>query len=317
MRLQITELSIGEIKERFLRDGQSVSAHLLKQLKRDTRHGVRRLHELLRRKYEKERTERLRLDGMLNFERVLWKSGVVHIAGVDEVGVGPLAGPVIAAAVVFPPGADLMGIDDSKRLEPEVREELTKKIRAAATGIGIGSADVGEIDQLNIYQGGLVAMRRAIEALPFTPQHVLVDSRTVPGLPIPQNSFHKGDGINFSIAAASIVAKTHRDALMVDLDRKYPGYGFAQHKGYATADHQDAIRRLGPCAIHRLSYAFIQELCGKFSLTFYQLKHKLEEAESESALKIVEQEFADRCTDLNENEQRKLRVMLSRRWKTI
>src|SRR5262249_37818535 len=135
------------------------------------------------------KTERVRLDGMLNFERVLWKSGVKSIAGVDEVGVGPLAGPVVAAAVVFPPGTELAGIDDSKRLDPEQRAKMEIAIRSTGAAIGIGMADIGEIDRINIYQAALLAMRRAIEALPSMPEHVLTDARTIPGISVPQNSF--------------------------------------------------------------------------------------------------------------------------------
>jgi ribonuclease HII len=254
---------------------------------------------------------------MLNFERLLWKSGIRSIAGVDEVGVGPLAGPVVAAAVIFPPNTELAGIDDSKQLEPEQRAQLAATIRQSATAIGIGSAEVGEIDQFNIYQAALLAMRRAIEALPLAPEHVLVDARVIPGVSIPQNSFNKGDGINFSIAAASIIAKTHRDRLMEDFEKEYPGYGFAHHKGYGTLEHQNAIRELGPCPIHRLSFQFIRELCGEFSELFYNLKEQLQQVDTGADLRAFETKLAERWSELDEKEQRKMRVMLSRRWKTV
>jgi ribonuclease HII len=181
---------------------------------------VKQLHDILKRRYERDCTERSRLDAMLNFERVLWRAGIERIAGVDEVGMGPLAGPVIAAAVVFPPHTELAGIDDSKRLAPEERDAAEARIRAAAVAIGIGRAEVTDIDSVNIYQAGLLAMRRAVDALPVAPQHVLVDARSIPGVSVPQNCFNKGDGINFSIAAASIVAKTYRDRLMDALARE-------------------------------------------------------------------------------------------------
>jgi ribonuclease HII len=254
---------------------------------------------------------------MLNFERLLWKSGIRSIAGVDEVGMGPLAGPVVAAAVVFPAGTELAGIDDSKRLDAEQRLKTEAAIRQAATAISIGTAEVSEIDSLNIYHAGLLAMRRAVEGLPSKPEHVLVDARTIPDLGIPQNAFNKGDGINFSIAAASIIAKTYRDRLMEGLERQYPGYGFAQHKGYSTPEHQQAIRELGPCPVHRLSFAFIRELCGEFSGLFYNLKQQLQEVESSAALRSFETSLSGCWPELAEREQRKLRLMLSRRWKTI
>ncbi len=310
-----SKLSIVTIRERL--SDQPVSARMLNQLRRDPRRGVQRFYETFKKRYEKERTERLRLDAMLNFERVLWRSGCRYIAGVDEVGVGPLAGPVVAAAVVFPPTVALSGVDDSKRLTSEEREVLAAEIKKESFGIGIGVAEVGEIDRLNIYHASLLAMRRAVEALPSRPEHVLVDARTIPELTIPQNSFNKGDGINFSIAAASIIAKTYRDRLMRELDHSYPGYGFAQHKGYSTAEHQAAIRRLGPCLIHRMSYPFIRELCGDFSPRFYSLKHQLEASKSTEGLRRFEEVLKKHWPRLNEKEQRKLRLMLVRRWKTV
>lgn len=315
--MKFSNLSIEEIRRQYLQRQQPVTAQCLNKLGRDPRQGVRKLHEILKKRYEQERAERLRLQNMLNFERVLWKSGIRVIAGVDEVGVGPLAGPVVAAAVIFPPDTEIAGIDDSKQLEPDQRYKLTSKIRASATAIGVASAEVGEIDHLNIYQAALLAMRRAIEALPLVPEHVLVDARVIPGISIPQNSFNKGDGINFSIAAASIIAKTHRDRLMEELDKEYPGYGFAQHKGYATPEHQHAIREFGPCPIHRLSFQFIRELCGEFSELFYSLKQQLQEAGSNPDLRAFEATLTARWPELDEQEQRKMRLMLSRRWKTV
>jgi ribonuclease HII len=317
MAQDFSKLSLEEIRRRFLDDGHAISPRLLKQLQRDTRQGARRAYEVLKRRYERKRGEWLRLDSMLNFERVLWKSGVCRIAGVDEVGIGPLAGPVVAAAVVFPPGAAIAGIDDSKRLDPERREALAAEIRAHASSIGIGLASEAEIDTLNVYRAGLLAMQRAIDALPAAPEHVLTDARTVPQLAVPQNAFNKGDGINFSIAAASIIAKTHRDRLMQELDPCYAGYGFARHKGYGTAEHQHAIRALGPCAIHRMSFPVIRELCGEFSEIFYAFKAAIERVHSARELKVLEQELEARCERLAEAERHKLRLVLARRWKLL
>jgi ribonuclease HII len=208
-------------------------------------------------------------------------------------------------------------VDDSKRLDPEERDRLAVEIRRVAAGVGVGLAEVGEIDRFNVYHAALLAMRRAVEALPCAPEHVLVDARTIPGVAMPQNSFYKGDGINFSIAAASIIAKTHRDRLMTELDRVYPEYGFARHKGYGTAEHQVAIRAHGPCEIHRMSFPVIREICGEFSLPFYEIKHRLEGARSADDIRSVETEIDGRREDLEEEEHRKLRVMLLRRWKTL
>ena len=317
MARAVSKLGIEEIRQRYVRGDPLISARLLNQLRRDPRHGVRQIYELLKQRYERQRSEHLRLDAMLNFERVLWRSGLRRIAGVDEVGVGPLAGPVVAAAVVFPPGTALPGIDDSKRLDPEQRTQAATAIRAAAAGIGIGIAEVEEIDRLNIYHAAMLAMRRAVAALPVTPEHVLVDARTIPELAMPQNAFQKGDGINFSIAAASIIAKTHRDALMDELDRQYPGYAFARHKGYATAEHHAAVRRLGPCAIHRMSYPAIREVCGESSPRFYTFRERVAAADSAAALRHTEEELAAAAAELQEYELRKLRLLVARRWKLL
>ena len=313
------QLSLADLRRRFVDEGGTPSPQLLNRLRRDPRTGARALYGVLKRRQERAREERLRLAALLNFERVLWKSGVRRIAGVDEVGIGPLAGPVVAAAVVFPPGTEIEGIDDSKRLDAARREELTLEIRRRAAGIGIGRAEVAEIDEINVYQAGLLAMRRAVEALPEPPEHVLVDARQIPGLPMPQNPFDKGDGLNFSIAAASIVAKTHRDRLMDELDRDYPQYGFARHKGYATADHREAIRRHGPCPLHRGSYPVLRELCGEFSPRFYRLRTRLEAAAGDGAAALTrfEAELAAEWDALAQEEQHKLRLTLSRRWQAV
>jgi ribonuclease HII len=254
---------------------------------------------------------------MLHFERVLWKAGIARIAGVDEVGIGPLAGPVVAAAVVFPPDTFIEGVDDSKVLDPSARERLSAEIHAKASGIGIGVVEIEEIDRINIYHAGLRSMELAVAALPEVPQHVLVDSRTIPNLGLPQNSFDKGDGINFSIAAASIVAKVYRDRLMTEMDSVYPGYGFAEHKGYATPVHQSAIRRLGPCAIHRRSFDYIRELCGLYSPSFYELKAQSAEISNRKMLLEWEKRVRRSKADLSEMEYKKVRMTVRRLWKRI
>jgi ribonuclease HII len=314
---RVEELSIDEIRRRYLDRGEMVSARVLSRLQRDPRHGVRQLYVALKKRYERERDERLRLDAMRHFERLLRKSGVSDIAGVDEVGVGPLAGPVVAAAVMFPPETDIARVDDSKRLDPETRSVLALEIRAKASGIGVGTATVEEIDRLNIYHAALLAMRRAIEALPRRPQHVLVDARTVPGVEIPQNPFNKGDGINFTIAAASIIAKTERDRMMETLDREHPGYGFAAHKGYGTPEHREALLRLGPSAVHRMSFPVIHELRGEYSPLFYVLKRQLDAALTRAALNELEVALQAQADELAEQECRKLRLLVARRWKVI
>ena len=179
-------------------------------------------------------------------------------AGVDEAGRGPLAGPVIAAAVILDPARPIEGLGDSKALSEAARERLAPLIRAHALAWALGSADRAEIDALNILQATLLAMRRAVLALPLRPEHVQVDGNRAPALqdlPCTVETVVRGDATVAAIGAASILAKTHRDALMRALERSHPGYGFARHKGYGTAAHLAALRRLGPSSEHRLSFA--------------------------------------------------------------
>jgi ribonuclease HII len=191
-----------------------------------------------------------------HLERLLWRVGIRHVAGVDEVGMGPLAGPVVAAAVVLPVETHIDGVADSKVLPAALRERLAAEIRRRALGIGIAVVEPAEIDRVNIYQAGLRALRRAVEQLaPLVPGFVLVDGREIPDLGIPQSAYPKGDSFVTSIAAASIVAKCHRDALMRQLDAEYPAYGFGRHMGYATRDHLAALRVHGPSPVHRRSFA--------------------------------------------------------------
>lgn len=203
----------------------------------------------------RQRRQAARLGVLLRPERELWRQGYQRIAGVDEVGVGPLAGPVVAAAVVFPTDVRIRGVDDSKKLPAAVRERLAAEIRSAAIAVGVGIVAVEDVDRLNVYQAALEAMRRAVCALSVVPDHLLVDARRVPGIDAPQLPLIKGDARSFSIAAASIVAKVTRDALMTELDARYPEYGFAAHMGYGTRAHLDAIERHGPCPAHRRSFA--------------------------------------------------------------
>ena len=194
----------------------------------------------------------------LLFERRLWASGCRMVAGADEVGRGPLAGPVVAAAVVFDPGLEaerLAGLDDSKRLSPKVREGLAPAIRALARTWAVAVVEVDEIDRLNIAKASFEAMRRAVLALRPAAEHALLDGLRNPRLrEVPHTPLVGGDGLSVSIAAASVLAKVHRDRLMADWDAVHPGYGFADHKGYPTPEHRAALRALGPCPLHRRSF---------------------------------------------------------------
>jgi len=228
---------------------------MARRLASDRRAGARALGQRCVRRADALAHEARRMARLLALRKRLMLAGACRVAGVDEVGVGPLAGPVVAAAVVLPSDPQLPGLDDSKRVPRPRREQLAAAIRSQAVAVGIGEAQVPEIDRLNIYHAALLAMRRAVEQLPEPPDHLLVDARTIPGVAVPQTSLIGGDGRDASIAAASIVAKVYRDALMTDLDAAYPGYGFARHKGYGTQAHLAALRTLGPTPHHRRSFA--------------------------------------------------------------
>jgi ribonuclease HII len=194
-------------------------------------------------------------------ERAARERGFRVVAGVDEAGRGPLAGPVVAASVVLPDGIDLPGVRDSKAMTPEQRAQAYDLIVARAESVGVGVAEVDEIDRMNILRATHKAMRTAVEALPVRPELALIDGLPVHPFPVLQVALVKGDCRSVSIAAASVVAKVTRDRIMQEYDAAYPGYGFALHKGYSTAEHVECLQRLGPCPIHRRSFAPVAALC--------------------------------------------------------
>jgi len=192
-------------------------------------------------------------------EQALAARGFSRVAGLDEVGCGCWAGPVFAAAVVLPAGVELELVRDSKALSPAQRERAAEDIRNKAAGWAVGQASAEEVDFLNIRQASALAMKRAVEALPFRPEYLLIDAFRLPGVALPQKSIIRGDATVASIAAASILAKVARDALLRELAERHPGYGFENHKGYGTREHQEALRRLGPCPEHRRTYAPVKK----------------------------------------------------------
>ena len=210
---------------------------------------------------------RKRRHDMQFYERALWDRGLHTIVGLDEAGRGPLAGPVVAAAVMFPQGCYIPEVDDSKVLPPARREELFGEICARADAFGVGIVDHETIDEINILNATFRAMHLAIQQLPRVPDHLLIDGNrfATEGLPsifagVPFTTIVDGDALCFSIAAASILAKVTRDRIMVEFDSKFPGYGFAQHKGYGTKEHRDAIFTRGYCPIHRRSFSLKTQL---------------------------------------------------------
>ena len=252
--MELARVALAELKARYSRGAPAATPDVLRALRADRREGARALADSLAARARRESFERSRLYGLFALERELADRGHARIAGVDEVGMGPLAGPVVAAAVILPSDAWLPGLDDSKRLSRAARERLAREIEQVAVEIAFGSVGPDEIDRLNIYQAGLLAMRRAVEALGAPPDALVVDARRVPGIACRQESLVGGDSRVAAIAAASIVAKVWRDARMAELDRHHPGYGFARHAGYGTPEHLAALSLLGPSPIHRRSF---------------------------------------------------------------
>lgn len=244
--------SISKVKE-MLENG-SVDDELLESLKKDSRKGIQ---ELLQKYYrQKERTlrEKERLQELKKHEMELASRGYHKIAGIDEAGRGPLAGPVVAAAVILPPEVELEGLNDSKKIGGSKRKQIFEQIKESAFSIGIGKVEPAYIDEINIHQASLLAMRSAMEELFITPEYILVDGYAIPEISCPQKALKHGDSISFSIAAASIIAKVSRDKIMEELDAQYPQYGFASHKGYGTEAHRRAIEIYGISPVHRKTF---------------------------------------------------------------
>lgn len=225
-----------------------------RELVADGRAGARKLGERLLRAAEACRRERVRVLAMLESEAALCPPDAALVAGVDEAGRGPLAGPVVAAAVILRPGAVIPGLNDSKRLSEDVREELYDRVKEASLGVGVAVGGTALVERINILRATYFAMRRAVERLEPRPDYVLVDGFRLPGLALPQRGVIGGDAVCGSIAAASIVAKVTRDRIMRRVARRFPGYGFERNKGYATPEHWAALERQGPCPAHRLSF---------------------------------------------------------------
>lgn len=255
--------SIPELKHLFIDRARPVPKGLVEALETDSRQGAHHLAKRIRERWRSNRSEGQRLHSLLRFELELWTEGYSLVAGVDEAGMAPLAGPVVAGAVILPHHYKLRGLNDSKKiLDAETREQLAKQIKTDAVCWAFGFAEVEEIDRLNIYHAGLLAMQRAIQGLSCAPDFVLVDARRIPNCASPQRGIIRGDALSASIAAASIIAKTTRDAHMLELDSLYSGYGFASHKGYPTPEHCRSLKELGALPIHRRSFARVREVLG-------------------------------------------------------
>lgn len=251
--------TIKEIKEQ-LANIQRLDDPLLAELEQDSRSGVIQAIVKRKRDIQKRIDEDERLEGMMAYEKECYARGMKLIAGVDEVGRGPLAGPVVAASVILPKACKIPGLNDSKKIPKSKHKEIYEAVLQNAIAIGIGIKDNHVIDQVNIYEATKLAMMEAIGQLDPQPQHLLIDAMKL-DLPISQTSIIKGDANSLSIAAASIVAKVTRDQMMGEFDREYPGYDFAQNAGYGTAKHLDGLEQLGVTPIHRRSFEPVKSMC--------------------------------------------------------
>ena len=246
--------SVKDIKE--IVDNLSVDKYLeyIDILKNDERKSVQNLSLKLAKKLDAIRKEEQRLELINTYENEGYQKGYIYIGGIDEAGRGPLAGPVVASVVVFKPNTKIEGINDSKKLSEAKREELFDIIKEQALDYGVGIVNNEEIDEFNILNATYMAMKKAINCLEKTPDYLLIDAATIPGIEIDQKPIIKGDSKSISIAAASILAKVTRDHIMYTYDEMYPGYGFKAHKGYGTKEHYDAIEKQGITPIHRKSF---------------------------------------------------------------
>ena len=251
--------TIKEIKEQ-LANIQRLDDPLLAELEQDSRSGVIQAIAKRKKEIQKRIDEDERLEGMLAYEKECYARGIELIAGVDEVGRGSLAGPVVAAAVILPKACKIPGLNDSKKIPKYKHKEIYEAVLQNAIAIGIGIKDNHVIDQVNIYEATKLAMMEAIGRLDPQPQHLLIDAMKL-DLPISQTSIIKGDANSLSIAAASIVAKVTRDQMMEEFDREYPGYDFAQNAGYGTAKHLAGLDKLGVTPIHRRSFEPVKSIC--------------------------------------------------------
>ncbi|MFC4320200.1 ribonuclease HII [Litchfieldia salsa] len=232
---------------------------LIHEYKKDPRKGVQQLIAKWEKAQQEIQRERTRFQEMSQYEQNLYNKGISYIAGIDEVGRGPLAGPVVAAAVILPKNFFLPGLDDSKKISEQKREELFQQITSQAVTFGIGIIDAKKIDEVNIYQATKLAMKQAILKLSIKPEHLLIDAMEIQ-VDIPQTSIIKGDSKSYSIAAGSIIAKVTRDRLMRRVAIDYPQYGFEKHMGYGTGMHFNALNTFGVTEYHRRSYSPVQQL---------------------------------------------------------
>lgn len=258
-RTQLKKMSLKRLQALIAEKGPTIYPEVIEALTGDPRGGAQKLLRHCEAQLEQFERERDSLRRMYAYERQLWAMGYRLVAGLDEVGRGPLAGPVVAAAVILPEEVDLPGIDDVKRLSTRRRMELYEVIRERAVSVGVGIIQPEGIDDANVIFATYKAMIKAVEELPVVPDYLLIDGLHLPNLSQPQVPVVGGEVQSCSIAAASVVARVERDAFMMEMDKEYPEYGFANHKGYGTTEHRLALEQYGPCPIHRKSLNAVRE----------------------------------------------------------
>ncbi|WP_330582863.1 ribonuclease HII [Peptoclostridium sp.] len=249
-----SRMNLKSIEEQLKGVGKDEIIEAIELLRQDERKTVQKLADKYEKQLRRAQAEIERVEKLKRYEKELIGKGYALVAGIDEAGRGPLAGPVVAAAVILPEDAFIEGINDSKKLSPQKRDLLFDEIKAKAISWGVGIVDSDEIDRINILNATIRAMRQAIVALDKKPDYLLIDALELNAIGIPQKGIIKGDANSISIAAASIIAKVTRDRMMLEYDKEFPGFGFSEHKGYGTREHYEAISNQGICSIHRKTF---------------------------------------------------------------
>ncbi|MBN9652830.1 ribonuclease HII [Halobacillus sp. GSS1] len=253
----MTQLTVAQVKKRLNDD--TLTSQELALFKEDSRKGVQQLVQRYHKEIRQKQELRSQYEKMMVFEEDLFQRGFTQVAGIDEAGRGPIAGPVVAGAVILPRDYYLAGLNDSKKLSLKSREAYFERIKADADW-GVGIVTNKEIDQINIYQASKLAMKRAVEDLSGKPEHLLIDAMELDAISSPQTKLIKGDERSVSIAAASVIAKVTRDRMMAEIDERYPMYEFRNNQGYGTKPHVEALKNHGPCPIHRKTFAPVKDL---------------------------------------------------------
>ncbi|MCK4257539.1 MAG: ribonuclease HII [Halanaerobiales bacterium] len=287
MGMELSQMTISQVQN-LIKEIEP-TLEMIEKLGFDQRKGIQRLGEQMERQLNRKKKLEKRFDEMLKHERQYWSQGISQIVGIDEVGRGPLAGPVVAAAVIIKPDFYFLGLNDSKKLREEEREKFFDIIMENALGVGIGIVDNREIDKINILQASFKAMKHAFDQLieqGFKPQVAIVDGdKTVHGININQQAIVDGDAKSISIAAASVVAKVTRDRQMVKFSKEYLGYGFERNKGYGAPEHLSGLIKLGPTPIHRFSFSMVRQ--SNYSETYHLYVEMVKSAKELAALKEI------------------------------